>query len=97
MNATTAAVVSAAANENAAAGDTVVHRMPAMLLATRLPNAWAAARTPNVDPRTSVGAWTAIAVCSAVSTQPIATPAGRVVGLGEGAALSTDSHDGASS
>src|SRR5215217_7808211 len=48
-----------------------------MALAARLPKLCTAASSPNADPRSSTGASAATAACSAVSTQPMATPAAR--------------------
>jgi hypothetical protein len=46
-----------------------------MALAARLPKLCTAASSPKADPRSSTGAKAATAACSAVSTQPMATPA----------------------
>jgi hypothetical protein len=44
-------------------------------LAARLPKLCTTASSANADPRSSTGAKAATAACSAVSTQPMATPA----------------------
>ena len=59
---------------NAASGETRVQRRPAIAFAARLPKLWTAARRPKAEPRRSAGARVATAACSAVSTQPMATP-----------------------
>jgi hypothetical protein len=48
-----------------------------MALAARFPKLCTAASSPNAEPRSSTGARPATAACSAVSTQPMATPAAR--------------------
>jgi hypothetical protein len=40
---------------NAAAGETAVHRIPAIALAARLATAWMAASSPNAEPRERLG------------------------------------------
>jgi hypothetical protein len=53
-----------------------------MALAARFPKLCTAASSPNADPRNSTGVRAATAACSAVSTQPMATPAATNQGAG---------------
>src|SRR5260370_1172002 len=71
----TAAVMAPVRNRNAAAGDTAVHSTPARALAIRLAPACAVASSPNAEPRRLAGAWAATAADSAVSPQPMPSPA----------------------
>ena len=60
---------------NAAVGETTVQSTPAIALAARMPTACIAASSPNAEPRRCPGASWATAAVSAVSAQPIPTPA----------------------
>ena len=72
-----AAIMAAARKPNAHDGLSVVQRIPATVLAAKLPRLWIAASRPNAEPRISAGAACATAVCSAVSAPRIIT---RVLG-----------------
>jgi hypothetical protein len=72
----------AAARKTKVAGETVVHKIPAMALAARLALAWAVARRPKADPRRSSGARLATAALCAVSAQPMPIPARIKAGRG---------------
>jgi len=68
-------IMATARNRNAAAGETAVHRIPATALAARLATACTVASNPNAEPRRLAGARVATAADSAVSPQPIPSPA----------------------
>lgn len=70
-----ARIIHAPTYRNAAVGETAVQSTPAIALAARLPTAWSAASNPNAEPRSRSGASVATAAVSAVSAQPIPTPA----------------------
>ena len=73
--AASAAAMATATTVNAAAGEAAVHSSPARADAAKLPTLCTAASSPNAEPRISAGAKAATAACSAVSTQPMPTPA----------------------
>ncbi len=65
----------AARKVKAASGDAVVKSSPATALAAKLPNDCTVARAPNAEPRICIGARLATAAFSAVSANPIPSPA----------------------
>ena len=72
--------MAAARKRNAAAGEAAVHSRPATEEATRFPADCTVASKPNAEPRNWPGARLATAALSAVSPQPMPSPASTKAG-----------------